>query len=72
MNTNNKKLIKYMLYYHAQTHPNICKLWLSKLDSAPTVDNFNQAKQTLTYLNDLPDLSKFEILSIYSLLDCLQ
>ncbi len=63
----NINILIYMLGQYMETHPNICKLWLHKLFTDPSSDNLIQAYQTLVYLNDMPDFSKFEILTIYNL-----
>ena len=56
--------IMYMLTQYMETHPNLSKLWLHKLISDPSSENITQAYQTLIYLKDVPDFSKFEILTI--------
>lgn len=68
MDTFNKNFIKYMFAYNSTSHPNICKLWLQKLNNEPDEQNWLKAQNILTYLHIIPDLSKLEILAIYNLL----
>ena len=68
MDTFNKNFIKYMFAYNSASHPNICKLWLHKLNNESDEQNWLNAKKLLTYLNNIPDLSKLEILAVYHLL----
>lgn len=63
----NMNIIIHMLSKYITTHPNLCKLWLHRLMTDQSSNNLFQAYQALSHFKDMPDFSKFEILTIYNL-----
>ena len=68
MQDNNRNSIKKNLLLHSNTHPNLCKLWISYIENTPSSDKYVEAKQMLENIHNYRDFTKLNILSLYALL----